>query len=286
MKTAVVIPACPGREENLQAVLESLRVQSREPAAIVVVEDGGRLAIEARAHTGVSFLLRHKHEPGKEQPRNAGVRWVRVFHPNVTHVWFLDSDVIVGEGALAELEAAALMAPDRATVVAPYDWMPPGQRAPMPELRNDPRWAMFRERSDEVMRADLSAGLACFSGNLLWSIDEFIRVGGFWSDLHHGRCEDGELGLRAVAMDVPIVLAPDARGWHLWHPINEQLVLERNRRDVPMLNDRHPWMVDRGVFMVDRDGKAFDVRCGCGEVVPTISWWAHAESCDSTGMAL
>lgn len=131
-----------------------------------------------------------------------------------------------------------------------------------------------------VWENDISAGLSCFSGNLVWPVDEFIRVGGFWSEIHHGRCEDGELGLRAVSMGVPISFAPRARGWHLWHRINTSLAKARNKRDVPMLNERHPWVEGAQVFLVDRDGAAFDVLCpGCSNMIPTIGWWRHSEEC-------
>lgn len=308
MKVAVVIPVGPGRLENLEIVLASLRLQSREPDLLVLVEDGPDAGVESwlQAHPDPDRLLqwftlvvnRDKHQPGMEQPRNVGVRMARELDHGITHVWFVDSDVVMATDALAELERVALSQPEPAIVVAPYDWLPPGARPPAPAedlpewlqtataVRNDPRWEMFSRAEGRLYREDLSAGLACFSGNLLWPVDAFRRIGGFWSEIHHGRCEDGELGLRAVAMGVPIALAPGARGFHLWHPVNTQLAIERNARDVPMLNARHPWVEQGAVFLVDRDGAAFDVRCsGCGELVPTIGWWDHAPAC-GVGMDL
>jgi hypothetical protein len=58
------------------------------------------------------------------------------------------------------------------------------------------------------------------------------------------------------------------------------LARERNARDVPMLNDRHPWVEQHGVYVVERDGKRFDQRCAaCGELVNTIEYWAHRATC-------
>lgn len=279
MKVAVVIPATAGREENLLAVLDALAAQTRQPDQIIVVDDGAQLDLP---DCGPRVLLAAlpKHQPGMEQPRNIGVRLARQLDPDVTHAWFVDSDVLVGPDALEQLELASELAEPR-ILVAPYDWMPSGQRSPMPELQNDPRWQMFHQSPPErVYRGDLSAGLACFSGNLLWPVDEFQRVGGYWSEIHHGRCEDGELGLRAVAMDVPISFCAAARGWHMWHPVDSAFVEARNARDVPMLNDRHPWMQQGGVFMVDREGKAFAVRCSkCDRSILTGAWWDHAPAC-------
>lgn len=279
----IVIPVGPGRQENLDCVLRCLAHQTVKPRGIVVVQDGFDNADDWRGP--IVTLACAKHRPGREQPRNAGVRELRFQWPDTTHVWFLDSDIHVGPRCLEELESALESGEQDRIVVGPYDWLGAGDRpSPGQEylgVHNDPRWPSFDRYPPTVaLTNDLSAGLACFSGNLLWPINEFIRVGGFWSEIHHGRCEDGELGLRAVAMGVPISFASRARGSHLWHEVNSGLALERNARDVPMLNDRHPWVQGADVFMVDRDGKAFDVVCRkCQQLIPTIGWWAHAEAC-------
>lgn len=296
-EVGVVIPVGRGREANLNRVLDSLDEQDTRPDSVFVYGDGlGVLSSQVRARidrAGWYWTEWFKHEPGLEQPRNVATRLASALHPDLTHVWFIDSDVVVEPNALELIEETLLQDQDR-ILILPYDWLGPGSR---PELqghdfwaqaravRNDPRWAMFDEHDrTETFTNDLSKGLACFSGNLVWPISEFRRVGGFWAEIHHGRCEDGELGLRAVAMDVPIGLLKEARGYHLHHDVNTQLAMERNARDVPMLNDRHPWMEQGAVFMVDRDGKAFDVRCRCEQTVPTIGWWEHASSCPALAM--
>lgn len=199
------------------------------------------------------------------------------------------------------------------------------------------RAASFKEHPPEkTLTEDLSAGLACFSGNLIWPIEEFKRVGGFWDELHHGRCEDGELGIRAVHMGIPIGFAPDAKAFHLWHERNPSWAMRANSIDVPKLNERHPWMEGRcvcgrtkeehrcltpptpmrpchgfvaeegqpevceacgaglwhhgnltaecdsfkpAVFMVDEDGKRFNVRCECGWEGNTLLMWGHRREC-------
>lgn len=290
MNVAVVIPVGPDRLENLQQVLVALQNQTIKPAVAVMVLDG----FDPPSFSGdFAFPLVvgriPKHEPGREQPRNVGVRWAMEYngdegevYPDPTHVWFLDSDVIVEPDCLEQIVAAyAMDDEDQRIMCCPYDWLPPGERQPIHDLYNDPRVPSFSMyEPDQLLRGDLAAGLACFSGNLVWPVDEFIRVGGFWNELHHGRCEDGELGLRAVSMQVPISFAREARGWHLEHPVNMELSIQRNQRDVPMLNDRHPWVERGAVFLSDRDGKSFDVTCGyCGETVHTIQWWNHAALC-------
>lgn len=312
MSVAVVMPVGPGREENVKCALNSLYQQTYKPDLIVLVEDGVHLQPDIfeneLGNNVIQYSLPERHEPGMEQPRNIGARVAQQYlkhladyddgHTELTHVWFVDSDIVMEKIALEKLMEALAAGDPKRTIVAPYEWLNGAKKRPdvMDEtkfylmarrLHNDQRWEMFRHSPPErVYESDLSAGLACFSGNLLWNIDEFMRVGGFWSQIHHGRCEDGELGLRAVAMGVQISFCQAARGYHLEHPVNQLLALERNKRDVPMLNDRHPWVEQGGVFMVDRDGKAFDVHCACGQDVPSIGWWDHAFSCAArNGMA-
>lgn len=289
VRTAVVIPVGAGREENVLMCLRSIEDMRVRPSLIVLVLDGfaSLSQKEVSGEIPTKLLLAEKHEPGKEQPRNVGVRHVEALSAAIgdpiSHVWFLDSDIIVAIDALEHFEAAMVTDDTPRILVGPYDWLPGGVREPLHELHNDPRWISFDEHEpQEVMVNNLSAGLACFSGNLIWPLDEFTRIGGFWDELHHGRCEDGELGLRAVACGVPISFVRGARGWHLDHPINVPLTLERNERDVPMLNARHPWVQGEGVFVVEEDGKRFDIRCSCGWSGNTIELWEHRASCEGT----
>lgn len=271
----VVVPVGPGREENLRACLASLECQTVGPYQVLVVFDGPESAVSLPHRESLSHVtLLEKHTPGQEQPRNAGVR---ALDPRCEAVWFVDCDILLAPDALERMLEKWRIG---RVVIGPYDWLLPGQRTSDSGLHNDPRWAMFEEerwRDPEYESVgQLNVGLGCFSGNLLWDRKEFERVGGFWNELHHGRAEDGELGLRAVAHRIPIAIAPEARGWHLEHPVNVDLALERNERDVPMLNARHPWVQDEGLHIVEEDGLRFDQTCPrCGESVNSILYWQH-----------
>lgn len=308
MRTAVVIPVGPGRTENLMAACEALAQQTRLPDALVIVHDG------PESHEGdvtgmplptIGVVLPKKHEPGMEQPRNEGVRVVQRHFPDVDHAWFLDSDIVVepdcyqafvdGHHAVSDVHSWAGMEPWDRILIGPYDWLFPGQRPegmPLEEFcrsveairhqsagnpGSDFRWDMLNEHGPEVVhRGSLGVALGCFSGNLVWPIADFVRVGGFWSEIHHGRCEDGELGLRAASLGIPMSLVREARGYHLSHPVNHALQMQWNARDVPMLNDRHPWVEQEGIVLTADDGARFDITCGkCGEQVNTILMWDH-----------
>jgi GT2 family glycosyltransferase len=286
VSVGVVIPVGPGRIENLCEVLRSIDEQYVPPEIVVMVFDGPEAYPEVlpfvphhmETHQFVVVVTAEKHEPGMEQPRNVGVRHLPT---DITDVWFLDSDVIVGPEALAELGRTMKKVGPGVVVVSPYDWLPPGIRTPEYGLHNDPRWVSFDTYPDDyTSTGKLNDGLACFSGNLVWSVDEFERVGGFWNELFTARCEDGELGLRAVAEGVPIAFCKRARGWHLHHPINFPEAERRNSVDVPRLNARHPWVEAGGLVVVDKDGKRFDQRCPrCQRLINTGEFWTHEAGC-------
>lgn len=293
-EVGVVIPVGPGRRRNTEIALRYISRLDPAPRAVVLVFDGPEARDE---HVGVGqglplslglTTLPRRHEPGMEQPRNVGVRTLLSNWPECKWVWFLDTDILIGPDCLGRIiEARNLVAHVEPVIVCPYEWMPMGATQPMPQLFNDPRWEMFQQSVGKVYTEDLSAGLACFSGNLVWPIAAFQHVGGYWSEIHHGRCEDGELGLRAVAMGVPITLAPLARGWHMGHDVNMNRTRELNARDVPMLNARHPWVQAGQMVVVEEDGRRFDILCrGCSQSINTGEWWSHATECLAGDLSL
>lgn len=294
MNTAVVIPVAPNRRENLDLVLSALARQQEQPGAVIVVYDGPEAEETSYVNLGEKGLhgywvhLSEKHQPGMDPPRNVGVRVAREFAPDIEAVWFLDSDVFPSSECFAEYRKAWQLGEPR-ILIGPYDWLKPGWREPSDDPRNplaiiqpDYRWDLFTGHGpEEVFRGQLNVALANFSGNLIWPVDEFEKVGGFWSEITAGRCDDGELGLRAASFGIPMSVVPGARAWHLWHPINLEWVLATNARDVPMLNARHPWVEGEGLVVTTEDGARFEVNCKCGERINTLLIWEHAEVCEA-----
>lgn len=279
-KVSVVIPATQNRLDNLDRVLQSLGEQTYPIDRITVVCDGWvpRTPFDYYGQEGYAISI-NKHEPGQEPPRNVGVRWTDM---DSNYVWFLDSDVIVGPDTLeAYYRAFCVTRAFDKVMIGPYEWMPPGKTEPDRELRNDPRWDMFgRFTNKSVFQNNLGVALGNFSGNLVWPKHEFKRIGGFWWQLSAGRVDDGELGIRAAAMGIPMVLVPEARGWHIAHEVNAQWVFETNAREVPMINERHPYIEEQGLIVRDHDGKRFNIVCkNCGEEINTLDIWKHGEKC-------
>lgn len=279
-KLGVVITVAAGRERNIKMTLDYLK-EDYEVAAVMLVLDGVDVAPpeSPRFHCPIYSFTATKHQPGMEQPRNLGVRHLMKDHPDLSHVWFLDSDVLVKPDTCLFYRAAASKAGMDCILIGPYEWMAPGVEEPQPELYNDMRWPMFRERGGERIVKDLSVGMGNFGGNLVWPVNKFTEVGGFHPDLFHGRCEDGELGARATLLGVPMCLVPRARGWHVWHDRNEALIFQRNSIDVPKIDAMHPWIHEKGFVVAEADGLRFDYQCSvCGEQVNSALMWEHAET--------
>lgn len=281
MTVGVVIPVGDGRLENLRLVLAHLMNGTERPEWVVIVCDGLTTGVTYESLEVVNdgmdpeviIVECKKHQPGMEQPRNVGVRVLQT--DDISHVWFLDSDVLPAYYALAGHKHALNQVGFDAISIGPYDWLPPGIREPREDIHSDQRWPMFRDRGVGPFVADLGVALGCFSGNLMWPIDRFVEVGGFHPALHHGRCEDGELGLRAAAHRIPMGLAISARGWHLDHPRNHEEIIRRNARDVPLINEWHPWVEQEGLILTEEDGVRFDFQCTCGQRMNTLEMWRH-----------
>jgi GT2 family glycosyltransferase len=200
-----------------------------------------------------------------------------VLEDDVDHVWFLDSDMVFEPFTLDSYALAISEYQDR-ILIGPYDWLAPGETLPGGSLeQRDMRAASFVEHDpDELLVADLGAALACFGGNLVWPIKTFKALGGFHPQLHHGRCEDGELGLRAAYNRVPMSFVRNAKVWHVHHPVNHQWKIDTNAIDVPLLNAWHPWVESEGLIAVQKDGIRFDYVCPtCGEQMNSLEYWSH-----------
>lgn len=291
-KVGCVIPVGPGefRLKNLDKVLGTLNESTFLPEAIVLVFDGWEESdlVYPLEHSisrlkNVISVPTPKHEPGLEQPRNRGVRELEKLDHCCNFVWFLDSDCLVGEETLHEFAKASNARPEDRILIGPYDMMHNTAEVIEPGLNNDLRWEMFRQwNPEDIFRGDLGVALGNFSGNLVWPLDEFKRVGGFWNDLYAGRCEDGELGLRAASLGVPMSLVAKARAYHLGglNGHGDPQIQQKNERDVPMINERHPWVESQGLIVVDEDGKRFNQVCKyCGESINTLEIWSHQKDC-------
>jgi hypothetical protein len=290
-KLGVVMPVSAGRRDNVELALEHLGrstgIAEHERLVITVVCDGADAWEECKSlspppGTRLDVVGMNKHTPGHEPPRNFGLRTLTEMLPVIEWVWFLDSDVIVEPGALEAFRDALDGREPDGVLCGPYDWGEPGLRELVPRGNpriaiDDYRWAMFDEHGpEEKLRHHLGAALANFSGNLVWPVKEFQRTGGFHINLSAGRVDDGEYGVRAAVNGLATSFVAQARGLHVAHPVNMEWVLATNTREVPLINEWHPYIEQLGVIPVHEDGIRLNMICQeCGEEINTLAIWDH-----------
>ena len=285
----VVIPCGENRIENVVECVKHLKKQTIKPYVVAIVCDGfdGDTVIKALTsknlwnnnNFAIASLSAPKHVAGSGtlQPKNYGAAWIdRRFGGEVNNLWFLDSDIIVEKFALEAYKKAYSINQNR-ILIGPYEWLPSGIRKIKPELHNDPRTQMFQDYDTNYTSVgEIHFALANFGGNIIYPLKDFKAVGGFWDDLSAGRVEDGEMGLRCASMGIPMAVVPNARGYHLDHPVNHQWKLDTNEKEVPMINKRHPWIQNEGIIMVEKDGKRFDwINSKTGESINTNEIWNY-----------
>lgn len=284
----VVIPCAPNRMENIKLCTQHIVAGNIVPNEIVFVLDGWAISQEDENEirgydefnlTNMTFLHTEKHVVGNGtlQPKNHGAAYLDK-NTECTHVWFIDSDIIVEPETLFEyLLASQQDGEEPRILIGPYEWLPGSHRGLAPKLHNDPRGQFFLDYDPSYTSVgEINFALANFGGNVVYPIEAFKRVGGFWDDLSAGRVEDGEMGLRCAAMGVPMAAVPKARAYHLSHPINHEWIYKTNAEEVPKLNARHPWVEQEGVIVVEKDGKRFDwINPETGESVNTNEIWNY-----------
>jgi N-acetylglucosaminyl-diphospho-decaprenol L-rhamnosyltransferase len=274
-RPGVVIPTVEGRDKNLELVLTALDNQSVKPKQVVVVCDGWEPENNYPA-PNLIYIPIEKYQPsqGMDQPRNVGAKAL----DGCNYVWFLDQDCLPAENCLENYRAAWKKHPDIYRIlIGPYEWMAPEVRQTQPGLKNDPRWEMFNDHDPDIVKVnDLGFALGNFSGNLVWPLEQFKQIGGYWNEIHAGRVEDGELGLRAASLGVPMSVVRDARAYHMWHEENRPAKEEKNQRDLLLLWDRHGRVEETGLKIVNEDGKRLNYVCeDCGEEFNTLLYWEH-----------
>lgn len=198
---------------------------------LIVVDDGStdRSPAMVTAHSGAR-LLRMPRQSGPGGARNLGVEQARG-----SHVWFVDSDVIVRPDA-ATIVSRAFAGADVAAVFGCYDDAPDAQNFLSQYKNLVHRYYHARGNHDA---ATFWAGCGAVERKV------FIEVGGFDAERYRfPSIEDIELGYRITASGRRIVLRPELQGKHLkvWR-LKNLLHTEVFRRAIPwsmlMLERKH-----------------------------------------------
>jgi len=244
-KIGFVIPTY-NRSQNLALVLRALSVQAGVTKELqVVVADDGSLDYGATSNTvkgfsglAVRYLWRPHDGYGVSWMRNRGAR---LLDPDTTHVWFVDSDVLLNPGALAHGYELVDKYPQGVVICGKYDWLPPmvitaddvvhhwdklvGAALPPKQvdytpnlLGNDPRFSGRPELWNCSALVEQFRG-GTLSGNLIVPMALMNETGGF-DEAIKGQGQDCEFGYHLQAAGARAVFCSHIIGYHVSHEMD------------------------------------------------------------------
>jgi glycosyltransferase involved in cell wall biosynthesis len=280
MHISVVIPTY-NRAQNLSLVLTSLAVQTNRNFSVVVADDGSdddtANVVECfQSLLSIDYAWQPHDGYRVSMARNMGVvKAKEVFNPS--HIWFLDSDVLLNPQAFEHMYWLLPRLPADVVVCGRYDWMPP-----MPLTVQDvrygwqsilERWASFAglmlagyehlidssvPRYKEVPyvggnrgidpRAPKQGWFNCtsvqqargvtLSGNLVVPVPIFDASGGFDESIKD-QGQDGEFSYNLWSKNYRAVMCGHAYGLHIYHPRDPDKLLASARRTIKYIHEKY-----------------------------------------------
>jgi glycosyltransferase involved in cell wall biosynthesis len=201
----LIIPAYKA-ETEIRAALASIRMQSRFPAEIIVVDDGSPDRTAEVAEECGASVIRLPRNSGPSAARNAGVAAA-----HQSWLAFLDSDDVWLGGKLAAQWEALQRWPDARICFTDYDVIDAAGRVHPREMAGDAGYALIEpsERYGHAVRFEreaLARGLVrsmfIRQSSVIIDRELFCRNGGYDEALRLG--EDFDFFLR-VSADAPVV---------------------------------------------------------------------------------
>lgn len=243
MNIAFVIPVY-NRVENLRLVLRALQLQTDPFFSVIVADDGSTdnpagVVNEFIGQLDIKLFSQEHKGYRVSKVRNMGVSHVSQL---ATHLWFVDSDVVLNPDAVVGAKLTIAVHPN-VVIAGRYDWMPPMQIS-CEDLED--RWSEFvgaelpalphpgnaqiggrevvgqRRRFDVRQQVDWTARTitlctgATLSGNLIVPKAAFDLVGGFDENIE-GQGQDCDFGKMLGRAGVQMLFSETIMGYHLYH---------------------------------------------------------------------
>lgn len=206
LKVSVIVPAC-NAASYIVSCLEALAPQGSSEHEVIVVDDASADDTPALATAAGARVVRLPTNGGPSRARNAGAREARG-----EYLFFVDSDVIVHDGAIEQVRAFLDTHPDTAAVFGSYDTQPRAKGL-ITQYRN-----LLHHYVHQTGQRDAST---FWSGCGAIQRRVFLAAGGF-DERNYPRCiEDIELGYRlrraghSIALD-PTLLCTHLKRWTLF----------------------------------------------------------------------
>jgi len=242
MFLSFVIPTY-NREANLRRVLSSLTFQTDRDFEVIVADDGSTDGTPALVREWAKKLpvkyFWHKHQDYRlALVRNMGAQ---LRANDATHIWFLDSDVILRQDAVALARKIVEEHPD-AVLSGQYDWL---NKYAWPYECGSDYWKLFSGLlfrpdhrvtrglvfDDETVRTDYEGSV--LGANILCPVKWLLKRG--FDETIIGGGQDGEFSYYLQSQGAPVIFSSLIRGLHLWHTITPH----PNTAAVKLIHERY-----------------------------------------------
>jgi len=260
VQLSFVIPVY-NRRANLYLILHGLIAQTCKDFEVIVCDDGSDdKPLEVLGGFEKYFPVkyyRHARDGYRVSlARNQGVRLAR---RGTTHIWFLDSDVVLNPQAVEN--AFRLLASRPETVITgKYNWL--RNRETTPALVMD--WEAFKDvgtiadqrKGWDNDGKEVPCSGAALSGNLIIPMQAFHATGGFDEDMGGVGGEDCEFGYALNFRNFMMLLSEGIGGLHISHPatydhytrikgIRETIRYIHKKYNIPLREDQLPSLPPR-----------------------------------------
>ena len=154
MQFSFVVPTF-NRKDNLFLLLHALCLQTDQDFEVIISDDGsddgtGIMLLGYKNFLRIRYC-RHEHDGYRVGlTRNEGTR---LADPESTHIWFLDSDVLLNKNAVKSARTLCTRESD-VIICGRYDWLPPMKITP-DDVTN--RWRFLMTGRLEIISKENNA---------------------------------------------------------------------------------------------------------------------------------
>lgn len=249
------------REQNLFLLLYALCLQNDQDFEVVISDDGSTddtrlMLLQYRNSLCIRYCWREHDGYRVGLARNEGTH---LANPKSTHIWFIDSDILLNKNAVNYARNLCTREFD-AIICGRYDWLPPMKITPEDVAR---RWRLLTTgRLQRVAvdyphetgvrpdhRSHIKGRTGTFfdcktrhvsrgtlSGNLI--VPRIWLKRGF-DDTIHGQGQDGEFGHHICELGAECIFCDEIVGYHMAHFCDNEWRSRSVQRTIRYINKKY-----------------------------------------------
>jgi len=256
-----VIPTY-NRKRNVSLLLHALTLQTDQDFEVIISDDGSTDGTEKmlqafRGRLRLKYLWREHNGYRVSLARNEGTRHS---DSSSTHIWFLDSDILLNKHAVESARALCTREPD-AIICGRYDWLPPMKITPhdvehrwnvlttgrlqrisvdYPHetgVRPDHRGTKYKDKGLYFDCKTRRKSGGTLSGNLI--VPKIWLTRGF-DETIHGQGQDGEFGHHiSDTLGAECIFCDKIVGYHMAHFCDNEWRTSSVKRTIRYINAKY-----------------------------------------------